>query len=81
MHANWKRITVDAEVAAAVRRLAIGEFRRGEVQPNGDETFDIDPEVAATMEQFRQPGDDESMLLRRILKICAGIEVPPKRSH
>ena len=81
MSANCRQITVDAEVAAALRRLAIGEFRGGEVHPNGDVTFEIDDEVEARMEQFRQPGDDDSTWLRRILKICGGIDLPPKKAN
>jgi hypothetical protein len=75
------RITVDAAVAKALRGLAIGEFRDGEVQANGDVIFEIDPEVTAKLEEFRKPGDDDASLLRRILKVRGGIDVPPKKSN
>jgi hypothetical protein len=81
MSRHRKRITVDAEVAAALRRRALGEFGGYHVEANGDITFEVDDEVAAELERYRQPGDDESTLLRRVLKQRAGIDVPPKKAN
>jgi len=44
-------------------------------------TFLIDPEVAAQLEHLRQPGDDDTDLLRRILKERAGLEIPRRRPN
>lgn len=77
----WKRITVDPAVAAALRHLALTHLEGCTTLPNGDVTFLIDPEVAAELEHHRQPGDDDTELLRRILKERAGLEIPRRRPN
>jgi hypothetical protein len=77
----WKRITIDAATAAALRSLAIAQIEGFTVLPSGDVAFLIDPEVATELESDRQPGEDDTELLRRIVKERAGIDVPRRRPN
>ena len=78
---TWKRITVDAPTAAALRRLAITHLEGLTTLPNGDVVFLIDAEVAAELDRNRKPGEDDTELLRRIVKERAGIDVPRRRPN
>jgi hypothetical protein len=78
---SWKRITVDAEVANALRGLAIGEMEGVTALPDGQVAFLIDPDVAAELERQRQSGEDDSRLLRRVLKDQNGIIIPERRPN
>lgn len=78
---GWKRITVDAEVANALRGLAIGEMEGVTALPDGQVAFLIDPDVAAELGRQRQPGEDDSRLLRRVLKEQTGIIIPERRPN
>jgi hypothetical protein len=78
---GWKRITVDAEVANALRGLAIGEMEGVTALPDGQVAFLIDPDVAAELDCQRQPGEDDSRLLRRVLKEQTGIIIPERRPN
>ncbi len=78
---NWKRITVDAEVANALRGLAIGEMEGVTALPDGQVAFLIDPEVAVELDRQRQPGEDDSRLLRRVLKDQTGIIITERRPN
>jgi len=76
MNAKRKQITINAELATALRRAAAGKLVGYHQHPNGDITFEIDAEVATKLDNHRQPGDDDSALIRRALKLCLGLEVP-----
>jgi hypothetical protein len=78
---GWKRITVDAEVAHALRGLAIGEMEGVTALPDGQVAFLIDPDVASELERQRKPGEDDSRLLRRVLKDQTGILIPERRPN
>jgi hypothetical protein len=78
---GWKRITVDAAVAEALRGLAIGDMEGVTALPDGQVVFLISPEVAAELERQRQPGEDDNCLLRRVLKEQTGIIIPERRPN
>lgn len=78
---GWKRITVDAEVANALRGLAIGEMEGVTALPDGQVAFLIDPDVAAELDRQRQPSEDDSRLLRRVLKDQTGIIITERRPN
>jgi hypothetical protein len=81
MNRSRKQITVDADIGAALRRLAIGELRDYQEQPNGDMTFEVDDEVAAEIERLRQPGESDSSVLRRIIAERTDISLRPKKPN
>ena len=78
---TWKRITVDAAIADAIRGLAISHIEGLTTLPNGDVAFLISQKVAAALERHRRPGEDDSELLRRMIRDVAGIEVPRRRPN
>ena len=81
MNRSRKQITVDADIGAALRRLAIGELRDYREEPNGDMTFEIDDEVAAELERLRQPGESDSTVLRRMIGENTDIVLQPKKTN
>ena len=81
MNRSRKQITVDADIGAALRRLAIGDLRGYQEQPNGDMTFEIDDEVAAEIDRLRQPGESDSTVLRRIIEKRTGISLPLRKPN
>ena len=81
MNRPRKQITVDADIGAALRRLAIGELCEYQEQPNGDMTFEIDDEVAAEIDRLRQPGEGDSAVLRRIIAERSEISLRPKKPN
>lgn len=76
-----KRITVDAAIAAALRRLATGELGGYQEHSNGDISFDIDEEVAARIDHERKPGEDDAAVVRRMIKENTDISLPPARPN
>ena len=81
MNRPRKQITVDAEVAAALRRLAIGELRNHQQHPNGDITFEIDHDVEAEIERMRQPGESDCDVVRRMIEQGSEIRIAPRKPN
>ena len=81
MNRSRKQITVDADVGAALRRLAIGELRGHQQHANGDISFEIDDEVAAEIERLRRPGENDSALLRRIIEENTELRLQPRKPN
>ncbi len=74
-------LTVDADVAAAMESLAIGEMRHYTRHPNGEISFEIDQDVQAALEQKRFPGESDSDLVRRLIKERTGVEIPQPKPN
>ena len=81
MSSPWRCITVAPDVARALQHLAIADLRGYTVLPNGNVTFEIDPEVAAELDRRRLPRESDSDLLRRIIREETGVAGAPRKPN
>jgi len=81
MTSPWRSITVAPDVARALQQLAIADLRGYTVLPNGDVTFEIDPEVAAELDRRRLPNESDSDLMRRIIREETSIAGAPRKPN